>query len=1079
MLPEQLRYVVPGSLRPIVGEATFWRGMAYARDGAVRDLTWDIAANVLRANVDGSGRNSYDTVVAFTTGGGEWEFDFGRCSCPVSRNCKHSVAVLATAVTAASADGGHVAPLADWERTLASLTPDAPAPAEPALGLEFSLAELTKIQQRAGETGSRLLVRLATHGRRGWVTTGITWSELPYAHYRTDTPPEHVHILRELFAIYQAGRGQAHYVNSLDGQMDLGEFHSPRLWAVLRDADCHGLPLLDRARNWRPVTLHDNITWNLDVTNSGSAGLSLRGVFSIDKSSTAVTFLGKPTHGIAVTDDLGCLHLAALQRPIPDTFKPMFTGGTEVRIPASDSARFVTDYFPQLRSYTDIVSTDGSFKRPVISGPELGVSVVFSPDYRSTLTLSWRYFVDDSASNFRFGDNTSGAQLRIRHEEMAITDHVASCLNGLIPRDGVAETMSFNAITTVNFITEVLPELKQHPGIKVTIVGEEPDFHDANDAVTITLATAHLTGQSDWFDLNVALTVGTTVVSFPDVFRALDGGESHMVLPTGAFFSLDNPELTKLRNLITEAKMLDDSPGDDAQDRLRINRYQATLWEELVGLGVVTDQAAEWSRQVDGLLNYNPVDIPPPPRLHATLRPYQHDGYSWLTFLWEHRLGGILADDMGLGKTIQTLAMISQARTTNPGGPPFLIVAPTSVVPNWAHEAYRFTPDLTVVTLSDTLKKRGANLADTIAGADIVVTSYTLFRLDFDAHEANTWSALFLDEAQMAKNQRSKIYQCCRRLPAPMKVAITGTPIENNLMELWALLSITAPGLFPNPKQFKQLYAEPIEKLGDKELLHQLKRRIAPLVRRRTKEMVADDLPPKQEQVLEIDLHPKHRKAYETQLQNERRKILGLVDDIDKHRITILRSLTTLRQLALHAGLVDDTHASVPSAKIDALLEHLEDVVAGGHRALVFSQFTGFLRLVRDRLMYDGISYSYLDGSTRNRAEVIDGFKNGSAPVFLISLKAGGFGLNLTEADYVFILDPWWNPATEAQAVDRTHRIGQNRNVMVYRLLSHNTIEQKVNALQQRKAQLSSSVLDDGTTFGSTLTADDIRGLFD
>ena len=405
------------------------------------------------------------------------------------------------------------------------------------------------------------------------------------------------------------------------------------------------------------------------------------------------------------------------------------------------------------------------------------------------------------------------------------------------------------------------------------------------------------------------------------------------------------------------------------------------------------------------------------------------------------------------------------------------MVAPSSVVANWSAEAARFAPDLSVVTITDSLRRAGADLDELVAGADVVVTSYTLFRLDFDAHAARAWSGLILDEAQYVKNRQGKTYQCARRLAAPFKLAITGTPMENNVMELWSLLSITAPGLFPSPTKFADFYAKPIERAGDPELLALFRRRIKPLVKRRTKELVAAELPAKQEQILDIDLPTRHRTLYDKRLQRERQKVLGLLDDIQRHRFTILKSLTVLRQMALHPGLVDAAHDTMASAKIDVLTEHLRDIADGGHRALVFSQFTRFLGRVRDRLDAVGIDYSYLDGRTRNRAVVIQRFKDGAAPVFLISLKAGGFGLNLTEADYCFLLDPWWNPATEAQAIDRTHRIGQTRNVMVYRLIARDTIEDKVMALNTRKAELFASVIDDGNAFGSTLTADDIRGL--
>ena len=425
---------------------------------------------------------------------------------------------------------------------------------------------------------------------------------------------------------------------------------------------------------------------------------------------------------------------------------------------------------------------------------------------------------------------------------------------------------------------------------------------------------------------------------------------------------------------------------------------------------------------------------------------------------------------MGLGKTLQALALICHARERDPDVGPFLVVAPTSVVSSWVGEAGRFAPGLKVDAVTDTLARSGRTIEE-VAAADVVVTTYTLFRLEADAYRTVAWAGLILDEAQYVKNHQAKTYRCVRELAAPFKLAITGTPMENNLMELWSLLSITAPGLFPDPKRFAEQYARPIERGGDAEQLARLRRRIKPLVKRRTKELVAADLPAKQEQTLEVDLHPRHRKLYDTHLQRERQKVLGLIDDFNRNRFTILRSITLLRQLSLHPGLVDDDHDAVPCAKLDALVEQLGDIVGGGHRALVFSQFTGFLAKARERLDAEGIGYCYLDGRTRRRDRVLERFKDGSDPVFLISLKAGGFGLNLTEADYCFLLDPWWNPATEAQAIDRTHRIGQTRPVMVYRMIARNTIEEKVAALARRKAALFSGVMDDGDLFASSLTA--------
>jgi SNF2 family DNA or RNA helicase len=467
-----------------------------------------------------------------------------------------------------------------------------------------------------------------------------------------------------------------------------------------------------------------------------------------------------------------------------------------------------------------------------------------------------------------------------------------------------------------------------------------------------------------------------------------------------------------------------------------------------------------------------------PSGLAATLRDYQVRGYRWLETLRRNKLGGILADDMGLGKTLQVIGMMLAAQEDaaeqgEEGLParvaPFLVVAPTSVVGNWVREIERFAPGLRARAVTETSKKRRSSLAGAVAGADVVVTSYTLFRLDIEEYHALNWSAAVFDEAQMIKNHTSRAYAAARVLDTPVKIAVTGTPLENNLLELWALASLVCPGLLGSKAHFTEFFRHPVEKQGDTQRLALLQRRLRPFLLRRTKDMVAADLPAKTEKVLELQLSPTHRRIYDVRLQRERAKVLGLVQDLDANRFEVFRSLTLLRQLALDSELAGE--APTPSAKLSALAELLTTVTQEGHKVLVLSQFTRFLRKARDAATSAGIDSLYLDGATRNRQQVIDAFRGegdgddaagGGAPVFFISLKAGGFGLNLTEADYVVLLDPWWNPATEAQAVDRAHRIGQTRPVVVYRLVSANTIESKVMALKETKAALFDRVLDGG-----------------
>jgi superfamily II DNA or RNA helicase len=823
----------------------------------------------------------------------------------------------------------------------------------------------------------------------------------------------------------------------------------------------------------------------LDITQAGPDGpLAIAPVVSVEGAEgpvVPVRFIGTQGHGVLYLDVAEArrgdpptdwrFRLARLARPVPARWQEMVLAGRGIEVPAAQRTQFRDRFYLRLRQSVAVLSTDGSFTPPVISGPTLVLCASYGEGHDLVLDWQWAYQVGET--EYRLGLDQAGDDAGYRDvaAEQAILDAMA--------RDGLGlQRRRLSGMDTARFSAEILPKLASRPGVDVQVTGEPADYREAS--LLIGVSTDEVAGDDDWFDLGITIMLDGREVPFAVVFTALSLGETYLLLSDGTYCSLDRPQLRRLARLIAEARALQEPGGQDRP--LRISRFQAGLWEELAALGVVVRQALAWQQQVQGLLGMDGADGigvgEPPGTLHAQLRPYQLDGFRWLRFMRQHRLGGILADDMGLGKTVQALAMICDARQAAPGAPPFLIVAPTSVVPNWAAETERFAPQLKAVTITDTLARSRADLGRLTAGADVVITSYTLLRLDFAAHAAAQWSGFILDEAQQAKNYRSKIYQCVRRLPAPVKIAMTGTPMENNLMELWALLSITAPGLFPDPERFREYYVRPIERKGDTELLASLRRRIRPLVRRRTKEQVAADLPSKQEQVLMVDLHPRHRKVYQTHLQRERQKVLGLIDDVDANRFTILGSLTKLRQLSLHAALIDDAHNDIPSAKIDALLDQISSVAAGGHRALVFSQFTRFLALVRERLDEAGVGSCYLDGKTRDRAAAVRQFRDGTDPVFLISLKAGGFGLNLTEADYCFLLDPWWNPATEVQAIDRTHRIGQTRNVMVYRLIAAGTIEEKVMALQARKAALFSQVVDDGNAFGGSLDADDIRGLF-
>lgn len=863
------------------------------------------------------------------------------------------------------------------------------------------------------------------------------------------------------------------------------------------------------------------------------------------------------------------LALIPLIEPLDAASESLISAGT-VRIPAAECATFQKEYLPALSRSIPSLTPDPALALPRVKPPYLVLEISFDEQVRHDAQLSWHWeyplnpFAEDGADETAseasaqdaatssdvqslpvFGyPGEEGGEVRDERFEARVLRSVRSVL-AAHPALASLEERRIEGWETRELLSSILPKLRRVSAVQVRFNGAPPEFVEATDAlieVTVTEGNSR-----DWFGLGIAVKVNNWTVPFAQIFEALDRGADRILLGNGTYFSLRRPEFKTLRTLIAEARELDDAGGE-----LRINRHQAGLFSELESLAASVQTTRRWDEQVRSLLalveasearETNPAEgedkpststdahgkrndggsarsslnreYPVPTSLRVTLRPYQVEGYRWLTFLYEHRMGGILADDMGLGKTVQALALLAHAmeehraaseRAAERGESvepfaPFLVVAPTSVISNWAAEAERFLPEAKVVTITETTAGK-TPLAERIAGAHLVLTSYTLLRMDEDAYtgyartlgsgvddstgERSTpegWGALLLDEAQFVKNTGTRAWSIARAMPARTKIAMTGTPIENNLMELWALLAIVADGLFPSARAFRDLYARPAESGEDPAhaaaTTTRLRRRIRPLMLRRTKELVAAELPAKNDTRVNLPLAPGHRRIYDTHLQRERQKVLGLLEDMDKNRFTIFQSLTLLRRLALDAALIDpDAYEGVTSAKREYLVERLPELLAGGHRVLVFSQFTGYLKSIARALSEKGIDHLYLDGSTRNRAEVIEAFRAGTAPVFLISLKAGGFGLNLTEADHVFIMDPWWNPAAEQQAVDRIHRIGQEREVHVYRLVAEGTIEEKVMQLKESKAALFDAVVGEGEFASAAVTAEDVRELF-
>lgn len=1073
-------------VRRVVGHANYVRSLPYVARGAVHLLQLGEGPNgSIVALVSGTEVRPYEVRIAHID---TPQSCFGMCTCPVSYNCKHVAAALLTLATTRVATSRN-----DWAQYLESFrenAADSPSAIESDIALQLEL-------KASASSRPRLIMRPVIKGKSGrWVRTGISWSSLRYfGSGRQYNLEAQLRLLTEITALSNADWTSWTY-GSRDADIRLDTFPSQRIWDVLEDAQRLRIPLVDASRDQSPIELSPTVAIaSLDlIATDVEVRLHPRiTVNDEDVPRDASLLLGTPAHGVAwflpaATDPRGAaprIALARLDRVLPLDEQRLYERGEDFTVPRADLRRFQREFYPGLRQRMRLTSSDGSFDFPSMQ-TRLLLTCGPYPDHRLALEWSWEYELGDVQTRRTLWPTANG-ESRNSLDEHRILEIVAGRLGGAKGVEKILESRPsgprlsaqclLSGMDVVNFVDHLLPAIREIGDVDVALTDPLPKFNEAKLVPVISL-TGSPGSSTDWFDLSVTVTVGDEEVPFQDLFVALAEDQQQLLLSSGTYMSIDRPEFHRLHQLIIEARSLNES--DD--DTIRLSRFQSSWWEDLINLGTVSQQADQWAQSVRGLRLTSRIPRRRRPKsLRAKLRPYQQDGFDWLAFLYEHGLGGVLADDMGLGKTIQALALICHAREADADGPPFLIVVPTSVVGNWVAECQRFCPSLTTVAITETAARRdgGDDLATVCAGADIVVTSYALFRLEFEKYHVLKWTGLILDEAQYVKNRNSKAYMCARRLEAPFKLAITGTPMENNLMELWSMFSITAPGLFPDPQRFTEYYRTPIERRADAQLLDQLRRRIKPLLLRRTKGEVAQDLPEKLEQVLELTLNPQHHRVYQTHLQRERQKVLGLLGDVQKNRFKIFASLTLLRQLSIDPSLVDVKYKKIPSTKLDALMEKVADIVAEGHRVLIFSQFTRFLDRVRERVDAGGIEYCYLDGSTRNRPKVLADFKNGSAPLFLISLKAGGVGLNLAEADYCILLDPWWNPATEAQAVGRAHRIGQTKKVMVYRLVSKDTIEEKVMAMKERKAALFDSVLDGAGAGASPLSAADIRELFE
>lgn len=581
-----------------------------------------------------------------------------------------------------------------------------------------------------------------------------------------------------------------------------------------------------------------------------------------------------------------------------------------------------------------------------------------------------------------------------------------------------------------------------------------------------------ISSNTDWFDAKVEIQFGEQKVTVDEVKKALTNKQQFVQLQDGTLGILPEEWIRKYSLLFRV--------GDGKSGSMKLSKYHFSVIEELYLQRDEQELFFQLEEKYERLKdNHSIKEIPAPAHLREVLRPYQESGFQWLNYLREVQWGGILADDMGLGKTIQALSFIHHLKEEN-GSLKALVVCPTTLMFNWQNEIKKFTPNLTF-SVHHGGNRSKENLSD--PEIDVIITTYGTLRSDIKQFVEVSFDYVILDESQAIKNPGSKVTKAAGLLKAKNRLCLSGTPLQNNTFDIFAQMNFLNPGMLGSVEFFKQEFSVPIDKFGEKEQKDHLRKLLYPFILRRTKEQVAKDLPEKQEMVLFCEMGDEQRKIYDAYRNDYRDKILGVVENqgIQKSQLTILQGLMKLRQICDSPAIVkEEERFPNVSVKLEEIGREITENISN-HKALIFSQFLGMLALIKEKMKELGVDYEYFDGSSTvaEREKAIHRFQNDeNCRVFLISLKAGGVGLNLTAADYVYIVDPWWNPAVEQQAIDRTHRIGQTKNIFAYRMICTDTVEDKILKLQERKRNLAKDLITDDEGFVKTLSKEDVEYLF-
>ena len=1043
----------PSDLERSFDPQTLARARGYLPTNRIANVRLSEQHDAASANVQGSAARPYAVRIAVRDRNGVRTIE-SECSCSDGFGCKHGAA-LALMLSDSSAGAGSASDRAvdGWARRMLETFGEATAP----------------------ESIERLLYTIDVPESQGQRTLGLVPYVMPPAGSSAQPREFSLHNLRNSRARFITGIDDvAGRLVSASGLLGLGAELSPAILAMLlellatrgllrwRDPSSSVLeyaPITGAALAWR--TDDDGLVRVHLARHADAVLLPTAPLWYVDPQASragpvALDIAPELAATIARAPAFSTAQAQRAQIAIHRVLR-----GTGIEGPARDLALQINEHEPQpvLRLFAEAGRAEGSVAFAY------GDQLVPASDPRDTISVE-------------HGESTT-VWPRDRASERRAQETLARL-----------DFPPYGEDAWLQFLERDAPQLRYDGWRIVTLPSFPFRIVEAGDEWS---AEVYESGAAQWFELELGIDVdGTRVSLLPVLIDAL--GRSGLDLdadpatlarrqmpfvgrvPGGGYVALPVDRVARV--LATLGGLFGDRRNGQ-KARVRVPVLQAASLAAAGGIATRWNNAPSIRAMLDDLAAYAARRIDIPAAFAGELRPYQRDGVAWLQTLREHRAGGILADDMGLGKTVEVLAHVAVERAAGRLTHPVLVVSPTSVAPNWRAEIARFLPDARVLALT------GADRADRFAqigDATFVLTTYALLLRDIEALTSFEWSIAVLDEAQAIKNPRSKAALAASRLHAAQRLALTGTPIENHLEELWSIFAYAVPGLLPERARFTRLFGTPIEKHGDVDRRAALAARIKPFLLRRTKEGVAQELPEKTEIVQRVPLVGRQRDLYETIRLTMHKRVRDEVErrGLARSRIVVLDALLKLRQVCCDPRLLKlDAAAGIDeSQKLDALLEMLESLVDDGRRILLFSQFTSMLDLIAPELGKRNVPFVELRGDTRDRETPVARFQNGDVPLFLISLKAGGTGLNLTAADTVIHYDPWWNPAVERQATDRAHRIGQEQHVFVYKLIAEDTVEERILELQERKAALAATLFDEAAGPTVDLDITDIERLF-